>query len=39
MKRSKSVKSLTDPVCGMSVNPDTTGIMAVIEGQKFHFLF
>ena len=37
MKRSESVKYLTDPVCGMSVNPDATWIVATIEGQKFYF--
>ena len=37
MKKSDSVKSLTDPVCGMSVNPDPAGIMATIGGQSFYF--
>ena len=37
MKRSESVKFLTDPVCGMSVNPDITGITATVEGQNFYF--
>ena len=37
MNRSESVKFLTDPVCGMSVNPNSTGIMATIEGQNFYF--
>jgi YHS domain-containing protein len=37
MKRSESVKFLTEPVCGMSVHPDITGIMATIEGQCIYF--
>ena len=37
MKRSDSVKSLTDPVCGMSVDPDLAGIMTTIDGQNFYF--
>ena len=26
-----------DPVCGMSVNPKTTEIVATIEGQTYYF--
>ena len=37
MKQSKSAKSIKDPVCGMSVTPESTGIMATIEGQRYYF--
>jgi len=37
MKQTESVKSATDPVCGMSVNPEATKIMATIEGEHYYF--
>ena len=36
-KQTKAVKSVIDPVCGMSVNPETTKIMSVAEGQHYYF--
>lgn len=30
-------RSATDPVCGMSVNPETTNIFADVKGQTFYF--
>ncbi len=27
----------TDPVCGMTVNPKTTDIVATVEGQVYYF--
>lgn len=33
----KSVKSAIDPVCGMSVDPQTTEIKASFEGQDYYF--
>ena len=29
--------TVIDPVCGMSVNPKTTEIVATIEGQTYYF--
>ncbi len=29
--------TVVDPVCGMSVNPKTTEIVATIEGQTYYF--
>ena len=37
MSQTESVKSATDPVCGMSVNPETTKIIATIEGERYYF--
>jgi YHS domain-containing protein len=37
MTRPESVKSVIDPVCGMSVNPETTKIIATIEGEHYYF--
>ncbi|MEJ2102201.1 MAG: YHS domain-containing protein [Desulfobacterales bacterium] len=37
MESTEPLKSAVDPVCGMSVNPGTTNISAVIEGQHFYF--
>ncbi len=30
-------KTCVDPVCGMSVNPETTTIVATIKGQTYYF--
>jgi len=37
MKSTESLKSVVDPVCGMSVNPETTEITAAFEGQHYYF--
>jgi YHS domain-containing protein len=37
MKATESSKNAIDPVCGMSVNPETTNITAVVEGQHYYF--
>ena len=37
MKSKPSAKPFIDPVCGMSVDPETAKIMASIEGQNFYF--
>ena len=37
MKSKPSAKPVIDPVCGMSVDPETAKIMANIEGQNFYF--
>jgi YHS domain-containing protein len=37
MKSKPSAKPVIDPVCGMSVDPETAKIMASIEGQNFYF--
>ena len=37
MKLSKSVKSITDPVCGMSIISKSTALMATVGGQKYYF--
>ena len=37
MNQTEPAKSLIDPVCGMSVNPETTQIIATIEGQNYYF--
>lgn len=30
-------KSVVDPVCGMTVNPETVKIKAFIDGQNYYF--
>jgi len=37
MKQTTSEKSAIDPVCGMSVDPRTTEIVATIEGEHYYF--
>ena len=37
MKISKSGKSITDPVCGMSIISKSTALMATVGGQKYYF--
>jgi len=37
MNQTESVKSRIDPVCGMSVNPGMTKIIATIEGRQYYF--
>jgi len=37
MKQTESVQSAIDPVCGMSVDPKTTEIVAAVEGQQYYF--
>jgi YHS domain-containing protein len=37
MNQTQPVKSAIDPVCGMSVNPATTDITTVVEGQHYYF--
>ena len=37
MKPRQLVKPDVDPVCGMSVNPETATIKACIEGQNYYF--
>ena len=37
MKQKEPMKSVVDPVCGMSVNPETTKIISVVEGQQYYF--
>ena len=37
MKQTESSKSVIDPVCGMSVNPESTKIIATIEGKRYYF--
>lgn len=37
MQSKEALKSAVDPVCGMSVNPATTNITAVIEGRHYYF--
>lgn len=37
MKPGPVKKSVIDPVCGMSVNPETTKIKAFIQGQNYYF--
>jgi YHS domain-containing protein len=37
MKSNPAEKPIADPVCGMSVDPETAKIMASIEGQNFYF--
>jgi len=37
MEQSKSVKSIRDPVCGMTVIPESTGFIATIEGIQYYF--
>ncbi len=37
MAQEKSVGSAVDPVCGMSVNPGATEIVAAVEGQNYYF--
>ena len=29
--------TVIDPVCGMSVNPETTGNFAIVKGQTYYF--
>ena len=37
MRQAESEKSTIDPVCGMSVDPRTTDIVAAVEGQHYYF--
>ncbi len=37
MKSDEAVKSSVDPVCGMSIDAETTKIIATIEGQQYYF--
>lgn len=37
MKARPLDKPVVDPVCGMSVNPESTKIRSVIEGQHYYF--
>ena len=37
MKSRPQEKSAVDPVCGMSVNPETAKIKSFIEGQNYYF--
>ena len=37
MEQSKSMKSIRDPVCGMTVIPASTGFSASIEGKQYYF--
>ena len=37
MKSRPQEKSVVDPVCGMSVNPETAKIKAFIEGRNYYF--
>ncbi|MEJ2102859.1 MAG: YHS domain-containing protein [Desulfobacterales bacterium] len=37
MESTESLKSAVDPVCGMSVNPETTNITATVEGHHYYF--
>jgi YHS domain-containing protein len=37
MTSTESSKSAVDPVCGMSVNPETTSITADVEGKHYYF--
>lgn len=37
MNQSGPLKSVIDPVCGMSVNQETTKIIATIEGEQYYF--
>ena len=37
MDSTESLKSTVDPVCGMSVNPETTNITATVEGHHYYF--
>ena len=30
-------KTVVDPVCGMSVNPETAGLFATVKGQTYYF--
>lgn len=31
------INTVIDPVCGMSVNPETTNIETTVEGQTYYF--
>jgi YHS domain-containing protein len=33
----KSTRSVIDPVCGMTVNPEKTGIETTVEGRAYYF--
>ena len=37
MNQTGPIKSAIDPVCGMSVDPRTTEIVATIEGKHYYF--
>ena len=37
MKQAEFVQSAIDPVCGMTVNPETTKIKTTIEGEYYYF--
>ena len=37
MNQTGPIKFVIDPVCGMSVNPETTKIIATIEGEHYYF--
>ena len=37
MKPETQEKPVVDPVCGMSVNPETVNIEIFIKGQKYYF--
>jgi len=37
MNQTAPIKSVIDPVCGMTVNPDTTKIIATIHGEHYYF--
>ncbi len=37
MKSKQALKAVVDPVCGMSVNPETAKITATINGQQYYF--
>jgi Cu+-exporting ATPase len=37
MEQTETIKSVIDPVCGMSLNPATARIKAVVGGQLYYF--
>ena len=37
MNQTGPIKSVIDPVCGMSVDPKTTEIVATVDGQHYYF--
>ena len=37
MKSNPAERTVVDPVCGMSVDPETTNIKVFIEGQNYFF--
>ena len=37
MPNKETVHATVDPVCGMTVNPETTKIISVVDGQPYYF--